>query len=57
VVVAAVASAVVVAAVAAAAGRCSTRTGVNGFLPRTADESRDAGSRVDRAPDGLYLIR
>lgn len=54
-VVAAVASAVV--AVAAAAGHCSTRTGVNGFLLRTADESRDAGSRVDRAPDELYLIR
>lgn len=43
--------------VAAVAGRCSTRTGANGFLPRTADEFRDVGSRVDRALGGLYSVR
>lgn len=40
-----------------AAGRCSARTGGNGFLLHTADESRDVGSRVDRALAGLYSVR
>ena len=53
---AAAAAAAVVAAVAAV-GRCSTRTEGNGFLPRTADEFRDADSRVDRALGGLYSVR
>ena len=50
------------AAVAAAAagvvvGRWLTLTGASGFPPHTAGESRDAGFRVDRAPDGRYSVR
>ena len=53
----AVAVPAVAVAVAAAAEGHLIRPGGNGFLPRTAGESRDVGFRADRALGERYSVR